>query len=167
MNYLELYRSAYITYICLYHQKSWVSLTKKRVGRHLQLYWFVYITVSPWYRLQRRGFMNYLELYRSAYITYICLYHQKSWVSLTKKRVGRHLQLYWLVYITVSPWYRLQRRGFINYLFINLPISPKVLGVAKKKWDWTPFTTLFICTHHQSPLVSPTKKGIYEQFRAL
>ena len=115
MNYLELYRSAYITYICLYHQKSWVSLTKKRVGRHLQL-WFVYITVSRRYRLKRREFMNYLEHYRSAYITYICLYHQQSWVSLTKKRVGRNLQLHWLVYITVSPWYRLQRRGFINYL---------------------------------------------------
>ena len=63
--------------------------------------------------------MNYLELYRSAYITYICLYHQKSWVS-TNKEAG-----------------------------------------------WTPFTALLICLHHRITLVSPTKKGIYELFRAL
>ena len=64
--------------------------------------------------------MNYLELYRSAYITYICL-HQ----------------------------------------------SPKVLGIANKEAGWTPFTALLIGLHHRITLVSPTKKGIHELFRAL
>ena len=64
--------------------------------------------------------MNYLELYRSAYITYICL-HQ----------------------------------------------SPKVLGIANKEAGWTPFTALLVGLHYRITLISPTKKGIYELFRAL
>ena len=59
MNYLELY-------ICLHHQKTWVSPTynggyKQELGRP------AYTTKRLWYNLQRRGIMNYLELYRSAY----------------------------------------------------------------------------------------------------
>ena len=59
-------------------------------------------------RLQRRGFINYLELYRSAY-------HQKTLVSPTNNG-GYKQELDRSAYTTKRLWYRIQRRGFINYL---------------------------------------------------
>ena len=56
--------------------------------------------------------MNYLELYRSAYITYICLYHQK-FLGMTNKEAG---------------WDAI-------YSFIDLSTSPYHLGIAYKEGD--------------------------------
>ena len=67
--------------------------------------------------------MNYLEHYRSAYIIYICLYHQKSSVSLA----DWNLQLN----ITVLPWYR-----YIYELFRAL----FCLYHITKEAGWPPFT---------------------------
>ena len=67
-----------------------------------------YTTKRLWYRLQRRGFINYLELYRSAY-------HQKTRVSPTNNG-GYKQEIDRSAYTTKRLWYRLQRRGFINYL---------------------------------------------------
>ena len=67
-----------------------------------------YTTKRLWNRLQRRGFINYLELYRSAY-------HQKTRVSPTNNG-GYKQELDRSAYTTKRLWYRLQRRGFINYL---------------------------------------------------
>ena len=41
----------------------------------------------------------------------------------------------------------------------NLPISPKVLGIANKEAGWTPFTALLICLHHRITLVSLQRRG--------
>ena len=41
------------------------------------------------------------------------------------------------------------------------------MGIANKEAGWTPFTALLIGLHYRITLVSPTKKGIYELFRAL
>ena len=67
-----------------------------------------YTTKRLWNRLQRRGFINYLELYRSAY-------HQKTRVSPTNNG-GYKQELDRPAYTTKRLWYRIQRRGFINYL---------------------------------------------------
>ena len=94
-------------WICLHHQKTLVSPTnnggyKEKIDRP------AYTTKRLWYRLKRRGFINYLELYRSAY-------HQKTRVSPTNN--GSYKQeLDRSAYTTRRLWYCLQRRGFINYL---------------------------------------------------
>ena len=97
---LELYRSAYISkpfllsptkkgiyklfralQICLHHHKTLASLQRRSLSR-LQSY--IDLPTSSnhfWHRLQRRGFINYLELYRSAYIT-IRLQHRLQRTSL-------------------------------------------------------------------------------------
>ena len=67
-----------------------------------------YATKRLWYSLQGRGFINYLELYRSAY-------HQKTRVSPTNNG-GYKQELDRSAYTTKRLWFRLQRRGFINYL---------------------------------------------------
>ena len=50
---------------------------------------------------------------------------------------------------------------------LHLLTSPKVLGIANKEAGWTPFTALLVGLHYRITLISPTKKGIYEIFRAL
>ena len=62
INYLELYRFAYIT-------ESFGIVDK--VGGLQTILSFIDLptTESLWYRLQRMGYINYLELHRYAYIT--------------------------------------------------------------------------------------------------
>ena len=67
-----------------------------------------YTNKRLWYSLQRGGFINYLELYRSAY-------HQKTRVSPTNNG-GYKQEIDRSAYTTKRLWYRLKRRGFINYL---------------------------------------------------
>ena len=85
-----------------------ISPKKKGVYKEKPGRYTAYTTKRLCNRLQRRGFINYLELYRSAY-------HQKTRVSPTNNG-GYKQELDRSAYTTKRLWYRLQRRGFINYL---------------------------------------------------
>ena len=150
MNYLELYRSAYITI------RLQQSPTKKEVHAFRALY---ICPASPnhfCYRLQGRGviklfralqiylhlqnvfsiaykegdFINYLEHYRS------CLRLQKFLVSPTKEGVFiNYLELYRSAYITLRLQHRLQRRESITHLEIQRSAyisNPFLLSPAKE-----------------------------------
>ena len=123
----------------------------------LELYRYVYITKRLWYRLQRRRFMNYLELYRSAYTTKR-LWYRLQWSGYTlelidmstspkgfriayKEGFMNYLELYRSAYTTKRLWYRLQWSGYTLELYRYAYITKKTL-------------------------VSPTKKEVYELFRA-
>ena len=128
INYLELYRSAYTTKRLSLQTMVVINKTFGEGGfiNYLELidlptnFRFAYggykqepgrsayTTKRLWNRLQRRGFINYLELYRSAY-------HQKTRVSPTNNG-GYKQELDRSAYTTKRLWFRLQRRGFINYL---------------------------------------------------
>ena len=138
-NYLELYRSPYIS-------KPFVASPKKngiyklfralQICLHLQTIcgiaykeWdlqiiqsYIDLPTSPnhlWYRLQRRGFTNYLELYRSAYIS------KRFWDRLQRRGFINYLELYRSAYITIRIQHRLQRRSLSRIQsFIDLPTSP-------------------------------------------
>ena len=82
--------------------KTWVSPTNY-VGYKQELDRSAYTTKRLWYRLQRRGFINYLELYRSAY------YHQKT------------------------LRFRLQTMVVINKSLVDLHTPLKDFGIAYKE----------------------------------
>ena len=52
-----------------------------------------YTTKRRWYRLQRRGFINYLELYRSAYTTKRLGYRLQTMVVINKSLGDLHTPL--------------------------------------------------------------------------
>ena len=82
---------------------------------------YAYTTKRLRYSLQGRGFINYLELYRSAY-------PQKTRVSPTNNG-GYKQELDRSAYTTKRLWFRLQRRGFINYLELyRSAYTTKILG---------------------------------------
>ena len=86
-----------------------------------------YTTKRLWYRLQRSWFINYLELYKSAY-------HQKTRVSPTNNG-GYKQELDRSAYTTKRLWFRLQRRGFISYLELyRSAYTTKKFGFAYKQW---------------------------------
>ena len=104
--------------------------------------------------LQRRGFINYIERYKYAYIT-------KS-LGYRKQRSGLDA-IYSFIDSSTSPYHLgiAYKEGDLKTIksFINLLISPKVLGITNKEAGWTPFTALLICLHQRITLVSLQRGG--------
>ena len=90
INYLELYRSAYTAK--RHHQKTLVSPTNNG-GYKQEPDRSAYTTKRLWYRLLRRGFINYLELYRSAYTTKRLWFRLQTMVVINKSLVDLHTPL--------------------------------------------------------------------------
>ena len=94
----KLFRALYnITYICLHQSPKVLGIANKEAGwtpfTALLICLHHRITlVSPTKKGIYELFRSFIDLPISPTSAYIN--HQMSWVSLTKKRVGRHLQLY-------------------------------------------------------------------------
>ena len=130
---------------------------------------------------KRRGFINYLELYRSAY-------HQKTRISPINNG-GYKQELDRSAYTTKRLWFRLQRRGFINYLelyrsayttkkiwfrlqtmvvinksLVDLHTPLKDFGIAYKEGGFINYLELYRSAYsHQKTFISPTNNGGYKQ----
>ena len=111
--------------ICLHLQKTFVSRTnnvgyKQVPGRS------AYTIKRRWYRLQRRGFINYLERHRSAYTTKRLSFRLQTMVVINKSLVD-------LPTPPIDLRFRLQTMVVINKSLVDLHTPLKDYGIAYKE----------------------------------
>ena len=87
---------------------------------------YVYITKRLPYRLQRRRFMNYLELYRSAYTTKRLGYRLLTIVVINKSLIDLH-----------TPLNDPTKKGFIKTLEYRSAYTTKYFGIAYNEGLYT------------------------------